>query len=921
MGIRLQNYQIFKFTSARLKKNEYEISLTINEGRRNGEVITIGDSQMLRSLRKIKGENDNKSRIQELMSEIRTIKRKSSCNDNIQLLQTLEKELDSLLFLPEIISVNFDKDEHYLHIGQFGFIVNGVKYKRLLCSAGNARRNVAMFIDEKYELELKRILNNDRSLDLEIIPSKFSAYFSLASSSTYPVSTPYFCVIPDCEVTRKEMVDYVVEHPSGDDIIEPIEKEISFNLWDGQGLISPRMAEQWSGELELDYIPSTFIIRSNFIKGMVATFDFHRFSDECGKHIVKDVWGNDYNIRDADIILTASQFKLWQGWNSLIDYNHSCKNNDIGWGVSKYSPKYEKDHVSLNYQFLQVLDLGQKEIESLCRQTLEYLSNVLNNDYSYSLLYLLGDILNQDYDPKSIYPKINDTITRAIILNNNLIHDPYIQNHILHTLNKKIRESYIGNLVVEGFYTTMINDPYAFCEYMFDLPVAGLLQRGEHYNQYWLDRNTSQLASMRAPLTWVSEVNILNLKNDDMIRDWYRYLYSGVVYNVHGCDHMLHGGSDLDGDLVCVTNQKEVIDGAQGGLPVHYDTMKAKKKIIIDDDLYLSDLNGFNSTVGFLTNISTTMYALLATFEKGSVEYNLLTNRLKECRKIQGEIIDSAKGLVIRPIPKHWSNWTKIKESMSEDEKKLAELHNLTMIDNRPYFFRYLYPDYNKKYNTYNNNYDNYCITTFGKSLQQTLLNPESDKEFEIIQKYYRFSPLLDSNCVMNNICHYMETNIREIRSGVATKPTKENVLLLKDISIPLDKEKLKRLYDVYKRYKSEKRNFAHIKGNNGEDLFKTIEQYHKFIRQQCFIISSNICELANLAVVICYEAHPSDSKSFAWGVFGEGLIMNIEKNKQAHSFLPKKDKNGDIQYLGNRYSLLEIATEKEIETEEEYLI
>jgi hypothetical protein len=131
-----------------------------------------------------------------------------------------------------------------------------------------------------------------------------------------------------------------------------------------------------------------------------------------------------------------------------------------------------------------------------------------------------------------------------------------------------------------------------------------------------------------------------------------------------------------------------------------------------------------------------------------------------------------------------------------------------------------------------------------------------------------------------------------------------------------LDSEKLKNLYDIYKKYKSEKRNFRHIRSNNGEETYRTIEQYNKSIRHLAYAISNNIQELANLAVVICYEAHPSDSKTFAWGVFGEGIIQNIEKNKQEKCFVPFQSDDGDINFMGKNYRTFEINTSNQKEDE-----
>ena len=115
-----------------------------------------------------------------------------------------------------------------------------------------------------------------------------------------------------------------------------------------------------------------------------------------------------------------------------------------------------------------------------------------------------------------------------------------------------------------------------------------------------------------------------------------------------------------DGDIICLTDQKDIINGAYGGLPIMYETKKAPECNIVESELYKADMNGFNTKVGFLTNLSTTMYAMLPMFEENSKEYNEIIRRLKQCRKEQGAIIDATTGLVIRSIPSHWTNWSKI---------------------------------------------------------------------------------------------------------------------------------------------------------------------------------------------------------------------------------------------------------------------
>jgi hypothetical protein len=236
------------------------------------------------------------------------------------------------------------------------------------------------------------------------------------------------------------------------------------------------------------------------------------------------------------------------------------------------------------------------------------------------------------------------------------------------------------------------------------------------------------------------------------------------------------------------------------------------------------------------------------------------------------------------------------------------------LIDKRPYFFRYLYSYLNKKYLKHLKNYTNYCISYFGfdiKVLVEKYKGGEvlSDKEKEVINNYYKYNPLLETDCLMNNICRYMERSIKEIKKRTKHDIVKEKIQLLKNAEIELDKEKLKKLYDLYKKYKREKRNFINIKDSDGEEVYKTIEQYNKVVLQESYEISSDVCELANLAVTLCYDMYPSDSKTFAWNIFGDGIIKNIVfNNKSNKAIVPFLEKGGNIQYLGSTYQLKEIA-------------
>lgn len=179
----------------------------------------------------------------------------------------------------------------------------------------------------------------------------------------------------------------------------------------------------------------------------------------------------------------------------------------------------------------------EEKIEELCKPTVEWLDKVISQDSNYSLLYLLGDLCNKPLnemntdDFMDVFSDL-EPMVQALILNRNMLEDTYIKTKLSRYLNTKIQQSYIGKLLVNGNFQTMLSDPYALCEHIYNMPIKGLLQEKEHYSQYWNERGVDTVVAMRAPLTWRSEANTLHLQNNEKVNEWYKYLYSGIVYNV-----------------------------------------------------------------------------------------------------------------------------------------------------------------------------------------------------------------------------------------------------------------------------------------------------------------------------------------------------------------------------------------------------
>ena len=874
---KLQQFYIRKINSSRLRKNGYAMQEdNINTVRQNGELVAIGESQLIRSIFRLQGRDDDLTTITAKVRELS--KSKSSRRKN-------QREIDELLYIPELVSVVVENKSEYKFIGQNGFKIGDTHFIRLLCGAGHARRNSVIFASAEIVQQLKDVLNNNHDEQYKIAPSKYNAYFALASSATYQVSEPYFAVVKDAEIERDNcLVDFIEENQDdksyrSDEVVTK-EMTLPFNLFDGQGLISPKKAQEWADELGLDYVPATFIVRNNFLKGMVAVFDFHEFAREHSYRYFTDVWGTKVDVRNIDMILTESQLKMWGAFRNHAHYVDNYRNNKLYWGVSRFSPKVDKDYVFSNYQFIQVEDFTDDEVAELCKPTVDFLEQAIGSNPDITKLYLMGKIVNRPCDENdNVLEQISDPVTKAILLDERLLEDPYVKNHVISSLNKKIKESYIGNLLLDGNYQMIISDPYAFCEHVFGMEVKGLLGNNEHYSAYWNEKDIDTVVAMRAPLTWSSEVNTLHLQNNEELNKWYSHIYSGIVYNIHGYDNMLQADSDYDGDIIMTTSNKLLIKNAKGGLPITYSKNKTPKEIIDENTLYEYDLKAFDSKIGFITNCSTTMYAMLPEYEGQQAQVEEITRRLKICRKEQGNQIDKAKGLIIKPFPKWWTNWIRT----TADNAHLAdeiELNNSIIIEKRPYFMRYLYSDYNRKYMEYRRKFDKICWSRLGKDFAEIT---DEDDATDILEKYHKYAPLIDSDCTMNNICHFMESSVKEVKLKYPLEIKESILMMLKDNTVPFDVAKYKKMEVLYRKYKSEKnritRAFIKTGSIRGEIIYKTIDQYNKAIRDEAYMISENLAELTNYAIALCYELHPSDNKAFAWSVFGSGIVDNIKNN------------------------------------------
>ena len=495
--IAAQKY-ILKISTARLRKAKWDLTLPLAEARKNEELISLSDSQILRWIDELNGVGDVEERVRYIKSQIRATKKLENSTQNRRRIRSLYDELDSLQFKPDYLHLVIDKDKD-LYRACRGFKVNGIRYSRLLGTNGGVKESTIVFVSERLVYELRERIDNGRDTSVPQIPAKLEAYRALTCSGSIPVSMPKgILVVPDCETHFREDIIMLNDEDCDEPKMEYVKDyEVTLDESDGYGLMMPSLAERWSQELHLNYVASGMNTRFSWEKGMVFCFDFQDFAEKvAGKYIVKDAWGNEVDIRNVELILTTSMVKLWACYNSLDHYLECCRTNHYTFGVAKTCPEELEGSRSLNYQFIQSYDLSDEQIRELVQPTIDEIKDVLGGDYRKAILFLRGTHITEENAESGF-----DHVVSSLMIEPKMMDDPHVKRRIYHMIERRIRDAKIGVVDVHGNYSILCGDPYALCQSIFELPVTGLLRAGQLYNKYWLDAGAEYVAAFRAPMT------------------------------------------------------------------------------------------------------------------------------------------------------------------------------------------------------------------------------------------------------------------------------------------------------------------------------------------------------------------------------------------------------------------------------------
>lgn len=901
---------IYKIESKDLKKAKWNFEVNLETAMDEKLIISVSESQLIRWIDKLKGRGDVNAQIKSVKSKIKKIKKNKEDTHRKEKLRKAYSKRDNLQFIPDLVNVVFPPcknggNRDYDRANK-GFTINGVRFVRLLGTPNGIKKCTILYVAEDLHADLMKRIENDRKPDKELIPAKLEAYRALTCSGSLPIPAPDgVIVVKDCLTKFKENVIVIrdSEKLPEPELTYENDYEIEHNNSDGFGLMLPSYAAKVNNYLTNgnDTTPlSGAVIRYSFTKGLLVTFDFVEFAEKiAGTYEIIDVWGTPRDIRNAEIILTESQLKLWDSFDSWEHFAECSKNNGYEWAVTKICEKQLEDVRTSNYQFLNCYDFTDEEIAELCAATLNEIKKIMQLDPRATMLYLTGE----NKPNKENWENVDDSILSALMFAPEVINDPFVRAHIWHNITMKIERAKRGKLNFNANYAMVCGDPFALCQSMFGLEITGLLKAGEVYHKYWIDKGTKEIACFRAPMTNLANVRKLRLTTAESAVYWYQYIKTACILNAWDSTLEAENGADADGDTFFTTNNKIILRNTENLPTIISIQNKAEKTIPTEADVIAANKLAFSDEIGTITNIVTEMIDLRAKYPRDSEEYKILSYRIICGQHLQQAQIDKAKGAAVKEMPQHWK------------KKKSDDPYNELAATKKPYFMIYVYPELKTKYREL----QKYLRVNAPKKcecLDFELAQSDHPDAPKLLKQFETKSPVTDNGCVVNRIAHYIEKEMADFKEK-APRGADYDYSILKS-NVEYSTTVYNKIKGHLEEYIAETSSFMGKSNSKKIDVDSALEQKRQFIdkfKKKCGKDCPDDEQLTDILVDLIYK----DKKSkcgMAWELCGNQITENLRRKANGIATIPVRtnDDNFDLKYNGHYYRMNEVQKNEQNE-------
>lgn len=279
--------------------------------------------------------------------------------------------------------------------------------------------------------------------------------------------------------------------------------------------------------------------------------------------------------------------------------------------------------------------------------------------------------------------------------------------------------------------------------------------------------------------------------------------------------------------------------------------------------------------------------------------------------------IDKAKGIICKPMPKHWYSSASVDKDADEtpEAQKHRQYQKRIMAHRKPYFFIYNYDHLYSRYRRYIIKQENSCYREYGITFDElNELQTRTPEQEKFLEYCYKYNPIDSTPCVMNKICWHIENNITNAVTD--TSQTSFDPSILK---APNPEYSLYRYYQVkpileveYQKYRQGLKELTtqlSVKGLHGQDKSRIVNEYTNSFLLKLDVICPDEVLRCDLLIDIAYNTNAS--KKFVWETCNRQLIRNLLERKDSTLFYPVKPMMaGDFTYKGEAYYMAEYHLE-----------
>ena len=558
-------------------------------------------------------------------------------------------------YIEDIIKVDLPIDEkETLDLLKDGFTYNEEKYIPLATTVGmmkheNEEEDYScqyFFIKEDKEEgeKFKEVLEDLASLGKlatkegvslcinKDVVSRLSLLFSVGERVLLP--NLKVAILP--EMTYKFANNYLQFKEKNKNIdLDKFELEQKPNLsvehtaFDGSGLIMPNIMKDIQKQLELDYPLDWIGFREVGVasKGLLVKMDFKKYFKEEHKRdelTVLDMWGNEVDLMQVDVIMNETQVK-WAKWFNSYDEIQELKKSekyakyaDIlnGFTITKINKKEVKEYTEANYQILSNLAITPKELDQLSIESEHIYGQVIKGSVPH-IKIMLGDLAREDREKLSASTKIHQLLQ----MDESLIHMQSMYKIVGSLVNKKINNLAGGSMYLKGNYKVVIKDDVSYLDsliipdYIYkDEKLKGIVgsirQNGLKPHTNYVPGETGNRVLARCPLNSATELIKTELVKNKLYDKYFGDFTKEIIFYSFDDTMMLQSGEDEDTDISFVIDEPIIYDaviedtdqnGVRWFFRNQFDGGKAED-FYNEENLYKAILKGRGNKIGELAN-------------------------------------------------------------------------------------------------------------------------------------------------------------------------------------------------------------------------------------------------------------------------------------------------------------------------------